>query len=272
MVTELFDAVPSSGGPSATSILNKIPTKRIDAKITAAAEEGIPEQGEQSGGYAPGYAHLSHLPLLPLYSEKQVGILEKHYERKMRKVQQMNANDVDRNITKGDKAMLNVVGHVSGASGMVSMKRWERRLQGASVVSGNMVVAQDKRIVFTRWTLQAAQGTPWFVDVVEHRYLNPGTSFITKGNGVLLKVGLHPGRHNGKVTLRLIEKVAKGLSTQKIWSKNWNTKICDAIMLVEDGVERPMDIVARIERPISSLESYEVIKRFKSGWVVPVLQ
>ena len=67
MADQIVDSMTFSG-PSPISILNKLPTKRIDAAITAAAVSGIPERGEQSGGYTPTYAHFSHLPLLPLYS------------------------------------------------------------------------------------------------------------------------------------------------------------------------------------------------------------
>jgi hypothetical protein len=47
MADAIFDYVPSSD----SSPLNKLPTKRIDAAISAARDANIPEQGEQSGGY-----------------------------------------------------------------------------------------------------------------------------------------------------------------------------------------------------------------------------
>lgn len=70
MAEQIVDAVESYN-PSVASILNKLPGKRIDAHIRKVAAAGIPEQGEQTGGYTYAYAHLSHLPLFPLYSDAQ---------------------------------------------------------------------------------------------------------------------------------------------------------------------------------------------------------
>jgi hypothetical protein len=60
MAGQLVDSL-SSDQPSLTSILNKLPTKRIDARIEAAAEARIPEKGQQTGGYDSAYSNLAHL-------------------------------------------------------------------------------------------------------------------------------------------------------------------------------------------------------------------
>jgi hypothetical protein len=70
----------------------------------------------------------------------------------------------------------------------------------------------------------------------------------------------------------LLKTDVKGLKSQKIWTKNWNTDRCEAITFVGDGKEVPMEIVARIQRPCSIWEGLEVQKRFKKEWSVPVLQ
>jgi hypothetical protein len=158
MADQFIDAAATSSGTSPFSILNKLPTKRIDAAIAAAAQSGIPEQGEQTGGYTSAYAHLSHLPLLPLYSQAQHDILAKQQARKERLVKDMDANDPDKLLSGGQKAFLSVLGLLSDASGIVSMKRWERRLVGANVMSTKHLMEQNRLIVFTRWTVPTTQG------------------------------------------------------------------------------------------------------------------
>jgi len=272
MADQIFDSFAPSG-PSPDSILNQLPTKRIDAAITAAAEADIPEQGEQSGGYNPAYAHLSHLPLFALYSQAQQDLLAKQQARKQWKVERMDANDPDKLFSSRDKAALSVLGHLSGGANIVSMKRWERRLQGAGVVTANMVMQQKQVAVFTRWTMPNTQGTPWFVDVLEYRLLDQRSKM--GGNPVSLKVGLPPSgtKKESKATLKLLKTDAKGLKSQKLWTKRWNFDSCEAISFVgDDGREVPMEIVARLQRPCSSLESHELQKRFDKQWIVPVLQ
>lgn len=275
MADQIVDSINPSG-PSADSILKKLPTKRIDAAITAAAQSGIPEQGEQTGGYNPTYAHFSHLPLLPLYSQAQNDILVKQQAVKTRRVEHMDANDPDKLLSGSQKATLSVVGHLSGGANVVSVKRWERRLVGAGVVTAGKLIAQDKLIVFTRWTMPTMQGTPWFVDVVEHRFLdNSSKSSKLGGNVVMLKAGLASvnAKKDSKVMLKLLKTEAKGLKSQKLWKKVWNFDPCEMVTFVgEDGKEVPMEIVVRLQRACSSLEAQEVQKRFSKQWVVPALQ
>jgi len=272
MADQIVDSVLSSGssGSSPISLLNRLPTKRIDAAITAAAESGIPEQGEQTGGYTLIYAHLSHLPLLPLYSEVQRDLLDKQQARKEQHVKQMDANDPDKLLSGNQKAVLGVLSLLSGGGSIVGTKRWERRLKGASVVTSNMLMKQNKLVVFTRWTVPIVEGTLWFVDVLEYRVLDPDSKM--GGNTVMLKAGLTPSStKDSKVTLKLLKTDAKGLKSQKMWTKLWNFDPCEAVTFVGDGKEVPMEIVAQIQRVCSSVEAHEVQKRFKE-WSVPMLQ
>jgi hypothetical protein len=281
MADLLVDSInPSDQSP--WSILNKLPTKRIDAAITRAASTSIPTQGEQTGGYASAYAHLSNLPLLPLYSQAQHNNLAKQQSRKQRQIESMDANDPDKLLTGGQRTFLNVVGHLSGAGGIISMKRWERRLIGANVMSTNFSMQQNKLIVFTRWTIpvlpnQQQETVPWFVDVLEYRMLDPtGDSRLAKmgGSMVLLKVGIGGGAaHGKKVTLRLLTNEAKGLKSQQVWTGQLRRDPCEAVSFVgDDGEIVPMEIVARIQRACSTWEAMEIQKRFKKEWLVPVLQ
>ena len=188
----------------------------------------------------------------------------------------MDANDPDKLLSGSQKATLSVMSHLSGGANVVGVKRWERRLVGAGVVTANKLMEQHKLIVFTRWTMPTVQGTPWFVDVVEHRFLdNSSNSSKMGGNVVMLKAGLASSnaKKDGKVTLKLLKTDAKGLKSQKLWTKRWNFDPCEMVTFVgDDGKEVPMEIVVRLQRPCSSLEAMEVQKRFSKQWVVPVLQ
>ncbi len=160
MVDQIVDSVTPSGSPPPPqiSILNKLPTKRMDAAITAAAESGIPEQGEQTGGYTLTYAHFSRLPLLPLYSQAQNHLLIQQQAIKNRRVKHMDASDPDKLLSGSQKATLNVMGHLSGGANIVGVKRWERRLVGTNVSTAKRLMEQHKLIVFTRWTMTMMAG------------------------------------------------------------------------------------------------------------------
>lgn len=286
-MTDLIDPsnFPGGGGggdsgSSPWSILNKLPTKRIDAAITRARSAEMPAQGVQSGGYAPKFQHLSHIPLLELYSDEQHRVLARQQTRKDRLIEEMDRTDPDKNLTKGQKVFLSVLGHATGAGGMVSAKRWERRLVGANVYTNNMLMQQNKLIVFTRWTVALPPGSPqaaapWFVDVLEHRFHHDSTSRLKSmgGNAVTLKVGIG-GSISGqkKINLRLLQTEARGLKTQQKWSKNMNYDPCEAVNYVGENEIVAMEIVARIERAASSLEAFEIMKRFNKHWLVPLVQ
>lgn len=265
--------------PSPFSLLSHLPQiKRADAAIARAAKTGIPEQGEQTGGYAEPYAWLSHLPLLPLYSDKQHDLLAKQQSRKERLVADMDRNDPDKLLTAGQRGLLSVVGHLSGGGSVVSVKRFERRLIGANVMSSGLMMKQHKLATFTRWTIPGPRGeVEYFVDVLEHRFIESNNK-LTSGNIVALKVGLPPRGSNGKkkdeakVTLRLFQTEAKDVKSQKTWKKSCNSEPCEAVSVVrDDGQEQAMVIVARIQRACSTIEIQEIIKRFEKEWIVPVV-
>ena len=271
---------PSGDSPSAWSALNRLPTKRFDAAVTRAAEQGRAELQAQTGGYAAQYAHLSHIPLLPLFSEDQQEQLARRQQITEWKTEQMNRADPDKMFTGGQKAFLSVLGHVSGGANIVSTKRMERRLHGAGVWTSNNLMQNNKLIVFTRWTIPAGpggerRGPTWFVDVLEHRVLPSAweDNFLTKvsSNSVMLKVGL-PESAGMKVTLRLLKTEAKRLKTQKMWSKGFNYDPCEAITFLGENEIVALEIAARIQRACTTIEAVEVQGRFKKGWLVPLVQ
>ena len=166
----------------------------------------------------------------------------------------MDANDPDKLLSGSQKATLSVMGHLSGGANIVGVKRWERRLKGASVVTSNRTMEQHRLIVFTRWTVTPIQGTPYLVDVLEHRFLDQNSKM--GGNVVMLKAGLasSSAKKDSKVTLKLLKTDAKGLKSQKLWEKRWNFDPCEMVTFIgDDGEEVPMEIVVRLQRTRSSL-------------------
>jgi len=90
----------------------------------------------------------------------------------------------------------------------------------------------------------------------------------TAGNAILLKAGLPT---DGKMTFKVFNTEAKGLKSQKTWSKRRGIQgSCDAIMLVDGGAEVPLEMVARIQRVCSIVEGREMQKQFENKWRVPV--
>ena len=155
--------------------------------------------------------------------------------------------------------------HLSGGTNVVSVKRWERKLVGAKVVTAKRMMEHHKLIVFTRWTMTPMQGTQWFVDVLEHRFLDNSSKM--GGNVVMLKAGLasSSAKKDSKVTLKLLKTDAKGVKSQKLWTKRWNFDPCEMVTFIGDeGKEVPMEIVVRLQRTCSSLEAQEVQKRFSN--------
>lgn len=270
-MADFTDASDSTSGPSFTSLMNKLPKKRLDAKFAAAAQASLPQQGEQTGGHRTSYGHLSHVPLFPLYSEKQTKIIAQTQAHKDRKVRAMDQADPDKNLTGAQKGVLGVMAHLSGGANPVSVKRWERRLIGTNVDAANRSMEQKICARFTRWTVPSSAGTFWFVDVLEYWHINPDSKIARlAGNctSVSLKAGLVK---DGKAALKLLGLDATGLKSQKTWSKRVKSEWCDAIVAVgEDGREVEMEIVARIQRACSAPEANELQRRFDKEWNVPI--
>ena len=67
----IFSAdVPSIDPTDALKIGDRLLGSKLDAAIKrAASETAPPQQGEQTGGYYESYAHLSHIPMFPLYTQ-----------------------------------------------------------------------------------------------------------------------------------------------------------------------------------------------------------
>lgn len=95
------------------------------------------------------------------------------------------------------------------------------------------------------------------------------------GNAILLKPGLSTtdAKNGRKVSFKLFDNTqVKGLKSQKTWSKKSGIEAsCDSVILVDAGVEIPLDMAARILRTCSVFEGREMQKRFEQGWMVPLL-
>lgn len=271
-MADITGASGFTSGQSFSSLMNRLPTKRLDAKFAAAAAASAPEQGEQTGGYSAGYAHLSHLPLFPLYSEKQQKLMTQKQALKDRMVQDMDDADPDKKLTGGQKTFMGVLANLSGGANPVSAKRWERRLIGMNVASMNMSIEQSMLAIFTRWTVPNSPEGIWFVDVFKSLFLDPDRKLakLSGKGGVSLKAGT-----DTKSTLKLLGNNSGVLKSQKfvtVRSKLANHEQCDTIAVVgEDGREVEMQIVARIQRTCSTTEMAELQIRFQKEWAVPVL-
>src|ERR1700743_428330 len=79
-----------------------------------------------------------------------------------------------RDLSVKDKVTITAMEHMGGGHGTVSTVKWlGRTIGGLEVMAANMAVEQNQLVVATRWIVPSQQGVPWFVDVFEHRYLDP---------------------------------------------------------------------------------------------------
>ncbi|EXJ76556.1 uncharacterized protein A1O5_01064 [Cladophialophora psammophila CBS 110553] len=93
------------------------------------------------------------------------------------------------------------------------------------------------------------------------------------GNTILLKAS--QPTDGGKVTFKVLDTQAKGMKSQKTWSKKRGREAsCDAVVLVDGGgaVDVLLEMVARIQRVCSIWEGREMQKRFGDQWRLPVLR
>ncbi|CZR53641.1 uncharacterized protein PAC_03521 [Phialocephala subalpina] len=247
---------PSFDASDFLSIGDRLGGKRIDNAIERTRVSSIPIQGAQSGGYAPAFAHLSHIPLFPLYHEKQNIALEKQEYRKQQQLQYVKP---PMQQSAGTKLLFSVMSLLGGGGNPMSVAKWENRLKGVGAVQMQKSMEQSHSLVFTRWSLPPSNGQDVvFVDVLEWR--------ANHGAAVYIKV-------SRQLTFRTVGK-EKELKVGKTWSKRFlsgEKGRCDAVSLLEGVEERELVVVARIERPCAGLEARESLKVFEKEWVVPVV-
>lgn len=274
MADTVLNTLESSSSPL-SSILSKLPGKRIDARIRENAAGGIPDQGELTGGYWKDYTHLSHMPLLPLHSDAQLELMAKEYYKNNDAQQWDRLKEYgNQPIPLGVQLAFKGMDLAGGGFGSLSTIQWVgRTIALASTSAGKWSVDQDKVAVFTRWAIHLTNQPPGFVDVLEFHWTDPNSKRAkmakTGGNAILLKAGL-PERQS--ISFKVLECEVTNLKDQKLWSKRWGVKqLCESISSVHDGKEVPMAIVAKIQRNCSIVEREEIEKRFTKHWRVPVL-
>lgn len=249
---------PSLDASDFMSIGDRIGGKKIDNAIEKARYGGIPQQGEQTGGYAETYANLAHIPLFPLYSQAQLMALEHIQKRKEKKLSYVPPPIKQTGMEKG--AMM-IATHLGGGVNPLSMKKWENRLAGVGAVQMQQSMEQTHSIVFTRWMIPNIADI-WFVDVLEWR-------------GKSEKAGAQIYVKSGKqASLRILGKDIKELKANKTWTKRWMSfDYCEAVSCMrEDKSEVPMVIIARIQRPSAGVEARTSLKDFDKKWIVPLVQ
>lgn len=262
MATNISNVASTMQAPSLDlsdfmSIGDRLGGKKIDNAIENAHHAGIPQQGEQTGGYSASYAHLSHIPLFPLYSQSQLDALNKIQHLKERKLSHVPP---PQKVKTRDKILMTAMSHLSGGANPLSVKKWESRLQGAGAITMQKSMEQTHFLVFTRWAIPESKEI-WFVDVLEWRSGNK-----CAGAQVYLKTG--------KIaSVKALGEVIKDRKANKTWTKRFmNWDCCEAVSFVgEDRGEVPMEIVARIQRPCAGVEARESLKAFDKQWIVPVV-
>lgn len=253
-------SAPSLDPSDFLSIGDRLVGKKIDNAIENARYAEIPQQGAQTGGYSPSYIHLSHIPLFPLYSSAQLDALGRRQHLKELK---LSHTPPPQQVKTSDKLLFSAMSALSGGgTNPLSVKKWERRLQGFGAVTHQKSMEQTHTLMFTRWTIPNPGSTEvWFVDVLEWR----GASQKT-GAQVYLKTGK-------MASVKTLGDVIKDRKANKTWTKRFmNFDYCEAVSFVgEDGSEVPMEIVARIERPCAGMEARESLKSFDKEWIVPLV-
>lgn len=223
---------PSLDASDLMSIGDHLGGKKIDNAIESARYAGIPEQGEQTGGYVANYAYLSHIPLFPLYSPAQLDALAKIQERKERK---LSFVPPPQKVSTQDKIAMAAMSHLSGGANPLSVKKWERRLQGVGAITAQRSMQQTHTLMFTRWAIPGSKEV-WFVDVLEWR----GAGKLA-GAQVYLKTGK-------MASVKTLGDLIKDRKANKTWTKRFmNRDCCEAVSFVGgDKSEVPMEIVARV--------------------------
>ena len=268
-----------SNSSSIASLMAKLPGRKIDAYVRSVAEKGKPEQSELEGGYNPTYVHLAHLPLFCLFSDKANAYLQKKWDYY---VPESCKTFGQTKLGVGERAMFAYMDAFSAGPGTVTTMKWTGR---AIVSSGSHVatkICEEKNVArFTRWTVPVAAASnlgqgkvPWFVDMVEFHHGDPNGKLAKlakfNGNSIAVRSG-QPG--DGKIALKFLDYEPKTLKAQKHWGARFKVKeLCEALVLVDGAAEVQMEIVARVQRRCTVMESVELYKQFEKEWRVPVLR
>ena len=119
-------------------------------------------------------------------------------------------------------------------------------------------------LTLARWTMlpvEPGQG-PLVVDVLEHF----STMMKWIGANIVVKA-------NRPVELRVKGKYVANLNKintlQTGWTKSFNKKPVDAVALVVDGRDVPLELVMRVQRAVTSQEQTPIYTRFWKEWLVP---
>jgi hypothetical protein len=286
-MTDLISSAADSAGDSCpiSSLVNKLPGKRLDAHWRQIAADGVPEQGEVTGGYTYAYAHLSHLPLFPLITERQLQLMKEHWL----KVTEGSSPQGDPQIRDeiqnpekyapklSEKAALVGVKALDAAVGGVSIGtiQWFVRTVAASQMeAAKNGTQQYMQAEFKRWTLPAPQGGQWFVDILQihcTESMNKKAKLArsaSKGGQLFIKTSAPME----KASFKLLGIDVKGLKSQKMWSKKLGVSgVCEELTFVDVDSEIPMELVARMSRFCGMIEAKEMEKQFCKNWTVPVV-
>ena len=198
------------------------------------------------------HALLELLPMFPLESaegERQRQEALAHSEWFKSRIQTVPQK------TAMDRVGLAVIEATTGAS-LVNQHKIDNA--GMKIASGvnELMAAQVQQFILTRWTLAPeAAGEPLLVDVIEHRSMGINSYYVKASRDANLKFR---NKHTSK------------MKKAKSYSKKFNTTPVDEVAIIEkDKSETGLELVLRLQRPISAAEAVPLIKTFEKQWGVP---
>jgi len=213
------------------------------------------------------FAHLAHLPFFVLSDAKAAALVQHNAQQaalfREYCLGQMNPEP---NLSATDRATMLALKVTTGAD-FVSMDKMANNVFKFSLAVNKLdeLSARETDILtLTRWTMlpvEPGQG-PLVVDVLEHF----STMMKWIGANIVVKA-------NRPVELRVKGKYVANLNKIKTlqtgWTKSFNKKPVDAVALVVDGKDVPLELVMRVQRAVTSQKQTPIYTRFWKEWLVP---
>ena len=198
------------------------------------------------------YALLQLLPMFPLESpeaerQRQEALAHSEwFKSRIQAIPQQTAMD------RVGMAFLNAT---TGAN-LINTRKIDNGAMKLASATNELMAAQIQQMILTRWTLPSeVAGEPLLVDIVEHRSMGINTYYV---------------KTNRDANLKFRNKHTSKMKGNKSWCKKFNTTPVDHVAIIGgDKSETGLDMVLRLQRPISAAEAVPLIKGFEKQWGVP---
>ena len=202
------------------------------------------------------YALLELLPMFPLESAEA--------ERQRQKTIAQSEWFASRVQAEPKKTPMDRVGLAiieASGGGLLNVRKIDNNAMKLQAGMGQMLASDVHFMAITRWTLppESSQGgEPLLVDILEHGatlFISNVVFYVKATQDVKL---IFRNKHTGKVK--------KG----GMYSKKLNSKPVEQVALIgDDKKEIPLEVVLRLQRPISPIEAAELTKGFERTWSIP---